>query len=61
MARIPDERRQDRLGRAVGRQAHEHRTVQLAHRQGLGDQEEKLREQIRWALPVEDFEPIEPA
>lgn len=32
-----------------------------AHRQGLDDQEEKLREQIRWALPVEDFEPIEPA
>ena len=23
-----------------------------AHRQGLGDQERKLREQIKWALPI---------
>jgi hypothetical protein len=25
-----------------------------AHRQGLGDQERKLRDQIKWALPVEE-------
>jgi hypothetical protein len=23
-----------------------------AHRQGLGDQERKLRDQIKWALPI---------
>jgi hypothetical protein len=28
-----------------------------AHRQGLSDQEERLREQIRWALPIHD--PVE--
>ena len=28
-----------------------------AHRQGLGDQERKLRDQIKWALPVQDGEP----
>jgi protein involved in temperature-dependent protein secretion len=28
-----------------------------AHRQGLGDQEKKLRDQIKWALPVQDGEP----
>ena len=28
-----------------------------AHRQGLGDQEKKLRNQIKWALPVQDGEP----
>lgn len=27
-----------------------------AHRQGLGDQERKLRNQIKWALPVQDGE-----
>ena len=27
-----------------------------AHRQGLGDQEQKLRDQITWALPIEDGE-----
>ncbi len=33
-----------------------------AHRQGLGDQEQKLRDQIKWALPVENGErPREPA
>ncbi|HVQ08036.1 MAG TPA: hypothetical protein VMS43_06335 [Allosphingosinicella sp.] len=30
-----------------------------AHRQGLGDQEKKLRDQIKWALPVQDGEPAE--
>jgi hypothetical protein len=30
-----------------------------AHRQGLSDQEQKLREQIRWALPIHPAE--EPA
>ena len=30
-----------------------------AHRQGLHDQEEKLREQIKWALPIHPAE--EPA
>jgi hypothetical protein len=25
-----------------------------AHRQGLGDQEKKLRDQIRWALPIHE-------
>lgn len=29
-----------------------------AHRQGLGDQEKKLRNQIKWALPVQDGEPV---
>lgn len=27
-----------------------------AHRQGLGDQERKLRDQIRWALPIHPAE-----
>jgi hypothetical protein len=27
-----------------------------AHRQGLGDQESRLRNQIRWSLPIEDGE-----
>ena len=31
-----------------------------AHRQGLGDQERKLREQIRWALPIHPAEEPEP-
>jgi len=31
-----------------------------AHRQGLRDQEEKLRDQIRWALPIQVGEDIEP-
>jgi len=30
-----------------------------AHRHGLSEQEEKLREQIRWALPIHP--PAEPA
>lgn len=30
-----------------------------AHRQGLGDQEKKLRNQIKWALPVQDGEAAE--
>ena len=30
-----------------------------AHRQGLSDQERKLRDQIRWALPIDS--PEEPA
>lgn len=25
-----------------------------AHRQGLGDQERRLRSQIRWSLPIEE-------
>jgi hypothetical protein len=33
-----------------------------AHRQGLGDQERRLRNQIRWSLPIEDGEQLsEPA
>jgi hypothetical protein len=34
-----------------------------AHRQGLSDQERKLRDQIRWALPIHPAEepPPEPA
>jgi len=32
-----------------------------AHRQGLGDQERKLRDQIKWALPIHPAEePTEP-
>jgi hypothetical protein len=27
-----------------------------AHRQGLGDQERKLRDQIKWALPIHPAE-----
>ena len=32
-----------------------------AHRQGLHEQEEKLRAQIRWALPIHPAEPSETA
>jgi len=31
-----------------------------AHRQGLSDQESKLRDQIRWALPIHPAERPEP-
>ena len=30
-----------------------------AHRQGLSGQEQRLRDQIRWALPLHDVEPRE--
>jgi hypothetical protein len=30
-----------------------------AHRQGLGAQERRLRDQILWALPLHDSEPCE--
>jgi len=32
-----------------------------AHRQGLCDQEKKLRDQIKWALPMHASETPEPA
>ena len=32
-----------------------------AHRQGLDDQERKLRDQIRWALPIHPAEEAEEA
>ena len=32
-----------------------------AHRQGLSDQERKLREQIRWALPIRSAEEAQAA
>ena len=32
-----------------------------AHRQGLCDQERKLRDQIKWALPMHAAETAEPA
>ena len=31
-----------------------------AHRQGLSDQEQRLRDQIRWALPIHPAEPPAP-
>lgn len=31
-----------------------------AHRQGLEDQERKLREQIKWALPINPSDPLSP-
>ena len=34
------------------------RTSAEAHRQGLHDQERMLREQIRWALPVNEPEEV---